>query len=522
MPRKSTKTKRSLKQFGIPKRAALFVALFIVAGLVTLIISLAATTTRTVVYTSNADATIRSGPKASENYGSTTYLRTSTVNGPCGALVVTNCNKDYDIRSLIRFYVGAFPTGYKLKTATLRMYVNDNSPVGGIIYGTGNGWSEASVTWNTQPPLGTVLGYNGPANIGQWLGFPLNKDKISPSSNNSFILTSNNQNVAGFDSRETTHPPQLVLVFEKVDTTTTTPPPPPPSSDCSGTANVKSLSSLAAYAQLPGNQVVVVPNGTYAGGGAVTTAHTNTSGVCKGWLVLKAAERGRAVIDLSRGGFTLNQPASRIAFVGFKFINGGVDVNTSHMIFYYTDHSANPSHSSAVLDGLYLNDDSADNIHLYGSDVRDACDGIDLSGASNVSLTGVVVKDMYDADGDGSSCHADNLDDVQGKLDRLSVNQSWIKGRIEVEARKGNVSLAFSNSWVSNSRGAGMALFEDGYNITGSLTNVRFFDNNGSDLIGGSNLSQSGVVFASPGTATDPATNWRSSNPYESWQNVLY
>src|SRR5437762_246831 len=75
---------------------------------------------------------------------------------------------------------------------------------------------------------------------------------------------------------------------------------------------------ITKYISLAGDQAVVVPNGTYAPG-TVTTAHPETSGPYKGWLVLVAESPGDVVVDLSKDHLTLEAGTSRVLFVGFKF-----------------------------------------------------------------------------------------------------------------------------------------------------------------------------------------------------------
>jgi fibronectin type 3 domain-containing protein len=80
-----------------------------------------------------------------------------TVNfGTASRLTVDNSPVNY---SLLKFNVTGTP-GCAVSSAKLRMTVgnttNDNSPYGGDLYSTTNGWSESSVTWNTAPAAGAT------------------------------------------------------------------------------------------------------------------------------------------------------------------------------------------------------------------------------------------------------------------------------------------------------------------------------------------------------------------------------
>jgi hypothetical protein len=302
---------------------------------------------------------------------------------------------------------------------------------------------------------------------------------------------------------------------------------------CATTASSQSLSSLAAYANQSGDRVITIPNGTYNGGGSVTKAHAATSGPCKGWLVLKAQSEGQVVVNLNSGGFDLNSGASRIAFVGIKFIGNGIDFNSGNFLFYRTEHSADASHTSteANLKDLFLNSTSANDIRFYGSIVRDACDGMAVAGARNVSFTGSIVRDMFDTDGSGDACHSDHIDD-HGALTNFSLKDTWIRGRIQIDPHP-PTNMIFDNVWVSNSVGGGM---QTQPGTTGRLTNVRFFTNHGEDVVGSQfgNLVLQNVFCedtisrctkaappASPET-TNPGTIWRSANDINGWERFLF
>src|SRR5689334_1795445 len=66
-------------------------------------------------------------------------------------------------------------------------------------------------------------------------------------------------------------------------------------------------SNISDYIKLGGNQVVIVPNGTYHASGTVSAPHAaSTSGPLNGWLVLKAQSVGGVVVDLSHAPLTLD------------------------------------------------------------------------------------------------------------------------------------------------------------------------------------------------------------------------
>jgi hypothetical protein len=97
------------------------------------------------------------------------------------------------------------------------------------------------------------------------------------------------------------------------------------------------MPSILSYLDLPGDQVVTVPSGTYTAG-EISKTRSATSGPYKGWLVLKAESPGSVVLDLAppdaslplaiRGTYNGNgrmvfaSGAQRVLMCGFKHING--------------------------------------------------------------------------------------------------------------------------------------------------------------------------------------------------------
>lgn len=138
------------------------------------------------------------------------------------------------------------------------------------------------------------------------------------------------------------------------------------------------VSYIDDYIKLPGDQIVTVPNGVYgvsAKGGIIRAEHPQTNGKHGGWLILKAESKHGVVVDLEHsdiGHLILAEPSSRIAFIGFKFINGKVEVTgkgaeesvdsgwtdaerPNDIVFWHTDHqfSPNSKYAQEKLVGAY-------------------------------------------------------------------------------------------------------------------------------------------------------------------------
>jgi hypothetical protein len=286
------------------------------------------------------------------------------------------------------------------------------------------------------------------------------------------------------------------------------------------------LGSLAEYVGMRGDQVVVVPNGTYRGGEA-NTAHPATSGPYKGWLVLVAQSPRGAVIDMRDAPLTLGSNASRVLFVGFKFVNGSIDAEGNHLWFWHTEHTFPQGawnrgvHRSP--DAVHAYSSSAYDIRFYGSDVHDVCDGFDVSNSNTVVLQGVHIWDTY---GVGDACHDDAIDAVQGNSSNLTVLDSWIQGRVMLEDDKGPlVGMLFQNVWVSESPSAGFTFSAGGAGISGERKDIfSWGHNNGEDVIafGRANVLDSNVrATPPPGGSASPHERWRWGHAYGSWAEAL-
>ncbi len=102
--------------------------------------------------------------------------------------------------------------------ARVRLFCQDESTIGGTIYlvsndyaGTSTPWTESGLIWNNAPAIGgAALDAKGAVAIGQWVEFDVTP-AITGDGIYSFGLTSSTGNIAGYTSRESTTPPELVI-----------------------------------------------------------------------------------------------------------------------------------------------------------------------------------------------------------------------------------------------------------------------------------------------------------------------
>ncbi|MCA1703389.1 MAG: alkaline phosphatase [Actinobacteria bacterium] len=131
--------------------------------------------------------------------------RINRLSPSTGYATVTTLRADADdYESLLRFEVTGLSGPV---SAQLRVFITDASTVGPGIYATSSTWSE-SVTWDTAPPAGTMLGKLPAGSTGEWI-----EATVSVPGNGAFsvrISTSSSDGMS-FGSREDANRPQLVI-----------------------------------------------------------------------------------------------------------------------------------------------------------------------------------------------------------------------------------------------------------------------------------------------------------------------
>ena len=333
--------------------------------------------------------------------------------------------------------------------------------------------------------------------------------------------------------------------------------------------------SIVDYVKMAGDQVVVVPNGTYVGGD-VTAAHAATSGPLKGWLVLVAQTPGGAVVDLSypgkalsngltaKGDLFLRDGTTQVLFAGFTFVNGAVQVFGDDIRFWYTDHSfpatvwrAEPNWPAG--DGspmyhiaprtVYLRPGAA-RVELLGSTLHDTGTSLYVEGnTSDNRVAGLRIQRLSDGQQEGFDpydvIHPDGIAMVVGGIRGFAVEDSDIDpggyykttGVKAIDRYNSVERLDFRNVWVRNSFGGGLSFISNfGRTVTGSMTGVRAW-NNGFDRndmvdnVGRSipnwypsriYLPVSSYVQSAPSTTEiDPATQWRSVHLFDTWASLF-
>lgn len=234
---------------------------------------------------------------------------------------------------------------------------------------------------------------------------------------------------------------------------------------------------------------LVIPNGTYTGG---TVAASRSD-----WLVLRAESPGGVTVDLSSTGLQLDDPTSKIVFVGFRFVKGMVRLaGVSDVHFWYCDFSFTPEewnrqfqatgesskggratradreravekmknpYPTALRIRQGVDDTSRENqrIGVFGSDLHDlGDDGIIFGFTRGFRVEGVNIWNIeekgYDPgrqNGNGGDWwHGDSIQTVGASRD-VAVSDSWLGQKVQWGSEDRDVvSSSLRRIWIAGSR----------------------------------------------------------------------
>jgi hypothetical protein len=320
---------------------------------------------------------------------------------------------------------------------------------------------------------------------------------------------------------------------------------------------------IVDWIEQPGDQVITVPDGTYRAGD-VHAPHEATNGRYGGWLVLQAESQHGVVVDLEGRELRLDDDTSRVAFIGFRFVNGSVRALGHDLAFWYTDHTF-PADEWAdqapdrdepeegyyrAPRTVYANESSVNRVSFYGSDLHDTGTAITISNSHDVLLEGVHIWALSDKGVDPQDVvHADAIGGVGGGSEGLTVRDSWIQGRVILKdsvAGEGggpHEDFVFEDTWVSNSPSSAFIFNstkdDEPRGVFGRLERVRTWDSNNDihrlELVDGEQYEDDPnnrpdridvrevdvETGAPPPGDTDPADRWRARVPYDAWATTL-
>jgi hypothetical protein len=268
--------------------------------------------------------------------------------------------------------------------------------------------------------------------------------------------------------------------------------------------------AITDYIGRGGDQVITVPNGTYQGG-SISADHPATDGPYHGWLVLQAESPHGVVVDLSRNPLVLDVGTSRVLFVGFKFIDGTIDVRGDNIAFWYTEHTfpierwnqqfqaaggnaaALTTMANGVPKAIWIgNQTQGRTVHatqILGADVHDVGDDgvyVDKSQGAVIDGTRIwnVEKKTYDpgynpwVPGMNDLMHNDAVQ-VPGAVTDLTVADSYLGQTVTVGGdNESSADLNWTNLWIAGADGVGLNFaVHNGFSLTGSMRDIRAWSN---------------------------------------------
>jgi PKD repeat protein len=159
------------------------------------------TVTNDLVVAAVGDAFVRSNaPTKNQGSDATLQVRDGNTSGPTYV-------------SYLKFTVSGLPSA--VRSAALRLYVEDPARDGGSVYLVGNDWTEGGITWNNAPMVGAdPLAVLGRANAATWIEIELPASAFDAGDGTySFAVKSGDPGAGSvwYSSREGSQPPELVL-----------------------------------------------------------------------------------------------------------------------------------------------------------------------------------------------------------------------------------------------------------------------------------------------------------------------
>ncbi len=148
-------------------------------------------------FSAGAD-TLADERRSTSNFGTTTTLESDGDSGRSK-------------QAFLRFDVsGATST---IVSAKIRIWVTNATTNGPEVFSIGSGWVEGTLTWANRPlPIGPALVDAGSIASGAWYEFDVTP-AVTGNGTYSFVFVSASTDALKFASRETTTPPQLVVVY---------------------------------------------------------------------------------------------------------------------------------------------------------------------------------------------------------------------------------------------------------------------------------------------------------------------
>jgi chitodextrinase len=149
--------------------------------------------------------------------GADTYVDSSTPTANFGSATVWRVDGSPDQHAYLRFTVQGL-AGYPIQNAYLMVYANTSSNIGiDALSVADNTWDENTVTYDTAPPLGNLIGSSTTFVSGSWVAIDVTPYVTGEGTYSFGIITPGAKNLS-FDSKEGINAAQLVINLAFQDT----------------------------------------------------------------------------------------------------------------------------------------------------------------------------------------------------------------------------------------------------------------------------------------------------------------
>ncbi|PWB55048.1 MAG: hypothetical protein C3F13_04830 [Anaerolineales bacterium] len=169
--------------------------------------------------------------------GADTYVNSGSPTMNYGSATVWRVDGSPDLHAYLRFSVQGL-AGYAIQSAFLQVYSNSSSSLGiSALSVADSSWVENSVTYNTAPALGAVIGSSSTFSSGSWVTIDVSS-YVTGEGIYSFGITTPGSSTLSFSAKESgVNPAQLIVNLAVPDTT-------PPSVPTGLTANAASATQV--------------------------------------------------------------------------------------------------------------------------------------------------------------------------------------------------------------------------------------------------------------------------------------
>ena len=177
-------------------------------------------------------------------------------------------SRGYQRHGFVKFRVPAMPPGAVITSATLRAFAKSAAAGPGVaIHPVGNQWTEAGLTWQTEPAPGERLAISGAYPSQSWVDWDVTAAVPTTGGTVSFRLRTSERAWLGFaaDENDDDRGPQLVITTStgatETPTTTATPP-----QDCTASGEQMPTGDLPGWKQVFADDFATeVPLGQFPG-----------------------------------------------------------------------------------------------------------------------------------------------------------------------------------------------------------------------------------------------------------------